>query len=98
MTKTSLIIETDSNLYAHRSPPLPSVQATSGTALVAKRAKHASTSRRLQCIEIRNGGGQRRSAARAPAMADRGFAHRPRCNRDRHLRQDAHGDRSDRED
>jgi len=30
-----LIIETDSNLYAHRSPPLPPVQATSGTALVA---------------------------------------------------------------
>jgi hypothetical protein len=34
-----LIIETDSNLYAHRSPPLPPVQETSGTALVAKRAK-----------------------------------------------------------
>ena len=38
------------------------------------------------------------SAARAPAMGHPGFAHRPRRDRDRHLRQDARGNRRDQQD
>ena len=79
-------------------PADPSRQGPNRQRRVDRRPCGVAASWRVQRVEVRHGGGQRRPAARASAMEHPCFAHRSGRHRDRHLRQDARRDRRDGED